>query len=65
MERRDLGTEFWMSPKLTGWEGGKEGVVIEIEAIRGNVITEARGEIVPVEERTTLLTAIGLSKIKC
>lgn len=54
-----------MSPKLTGWEGGKEGVVIEIEAIRGNVITEARGEIVPVGERSTLLTAVGLSKIKC
>lgn len=39
-----------MSPKLTGWERGKEGVVSEIEAIRGSAITEAREEIFQQKE---------------
>lgn len=65
-ERRDLGNEFWMSPKLTSWEGYGEGVVHEVEeGMRGNAVTEAGEDIVLAVERWTLLIAVGLSKIKC
>lgn len=64
-KKRDLGNDFWMSPKLTSWEGDGEGMVREVEeGMRGNAVTEGE-DTVPAVERWTLLMAVGLSKFKC
>lgn len=63
-EGGDLGAELRASPKLTGWEGDGEGAVGEVqETNRGSALPEAREDVLPEGEPSTLLTAAGSSQI--